>query len=393
MMPTRWLSEVRARFGFACDTPRRLAVTSALMDFDLSDDQLALRDAANELLDGFAKPTQVRMFSQGSGMYDVALWDAMVQQGWLGVTFDESLGGLGLSLVELAVLLEALGAHVAPVPFSSTALAGRALLRADRADLVPPLLDGTWIASVAWSKRAGAIRAVPDGDTWRLTGRADPSLYAPTADLVIVPACDHEGQQSLFLVHVASTLRPPREPAMDLTRPLGWWDFADTIAHRLGGTDAVTALTDDGAVFASCEMLGCAQAVLDMSVQYAKDRVQFGRPIGSFQAVKHRCADMLVDVEGMRSTAYWAAWSLGAESQDASIAASTAKCWASDASKRVIASGLQVHGGIGFTWEHDLHFYLKRAQLDQLQFGDAAFHRNRLAQLLRPRVAAGESVV
>ena len=134
-------------------------------------------------------------------------------------------------------------------------------------------------------------------------------------------------------------------------------------------------------------------ASLDLAVEYAKDRVQFGRPIGSFQAVKHRCADMLVDVEGMRSTVYWAAWCLGAADADASIAASTAKTWCSDASKRVMASALQVHGGIGFTWEHDLHFFMKRAQLDQLAFGDASFHRARLTALLRPRVEAGESVV
>ena len=124
----------------------------------------------------------------------------------------------------------------------------------------------------------------------------------------------------------------------------------------------------------------------------AKTRVQFGQPIGSFQAVKHRCADMLVDVEGMRSTAYWAAWCIGNDA-DPSVAASTAKIWCSDASKRVMASALQVHGGIGFTWEHDLHFFLKRAQLDQVSFGDAAYHRQRLASLLRPRVEAGESVI
>jgi alkylation response protein AidB-like acyl-CoA dehydrogenase len=140
-------------------------------------------------------------------------------------------------------------------------------------------------------------------------------------------------------------------------------------------------------------MLGGALRVLDLSVEYAKDRVQFGRPIGSFQAVKHRCADMLVDVEGMRSTTYWAAWCLAAGDPEASIAASTAKVWCVDASKRVMASALQVHGGIGFTWEHDLHLFLKRAQLDQLSFGDAPFHRERLAALLRPRVEAGESII
>ena len=143
-----------------------------------------------------------------------------------------------------------------------------------------------------------------------------------------------------------------------------------------------TVLLDRAATAVSLEMLGSAARVLDLSVEYAKDRVQFGRPIGSFQAVKHRCADMLVDVEGMRSSAYWAAWCLAADDPDVSIAASTAKTWGSDASKRVMASGLQVHGGIGFTWEHDLHLFLKRAQLDQWSFGDAVFHRERLAVLV-----------
>ena len=363
------------------------------MDFDLSDDQLALRAGANELLDGRATAQQVRAFSQGSELFDAALWDAMVEQGWLTLAFDAAVGGLGLGLVELAVLLEAIGAHAAPVPFASNVLAARALLRAGRSDAIVALLDGSAVASVAWSKRVDAVGAVPRGSQWSLSGRADPAPYASAANIAIVVAAQPDGQPGVFVVDVEADSRPAREPAMDLTRPLGWWDLHETPAARLGGADAVAALLDDGAVFASCEMLGGAQTVLDMAVQYAKDRVQFGRAIGSFQAVKHRCADMLVDVEGIRSTAYWAAWSLGSGDREASIAASTAKCWASDASKRVMSSGLQVHGGIGFTWEHDLHFFLKRAQLDQLQFGDAAFHRNRLAQLLRPRVAAGESVV
>jgi alkylation response protein AidB-like acyl-CoA dehydrogenase len=152
-------------------------------------------------------------------------------------------------------------------------------------------------------------------------------------------------------------------------------------------------LLDRGAAFTSAELLGGAARALDMAVEYAKERVQFGRPIGSFQAVKHRCADMLVDVEGMRSTVYWAAWCITAGDDEASIAASTAKIWCSDASKRVMASALQVHGGIGFTWEHDLHFFLKRAQLDQLAFGDASFHRARLTEMLRTLVEAGEHIV
>jgi alkylation response protein AidB-like acyl-CoA dehydrogenase len=187
--------------------------------------------------------------------------------------------------------------------------------------------------------------------------------------------------------------RPRRQPAMDLTRELGWLAYDPARARRLGGDDARTRLLDRGAVFCAADMLGSASRALDLAVEHAKDRVQFGRPIGSFQAVKHRCADMLVDVEGMRSTVYWAAWCIGAGDPEASIAASTAKTWCSDASKRVMSSALQVHGGIGFTWEHDLHFFMKRAQLDQLAFGDASSHRARLTALLRPRVEAGESVV
>jgi alkylation response protein AidB-like acyl-CoA dehydrogenase len=198
---------------------------------------------------------------------------------------------------------------------------------------------------------------------------------------------------ALYALELGERERPEREPAMDLTRELGWLRFDNTPAERLGAGAEVDALLDRGAAFTAAEMLGGASRALDMAVEYAKDRVQFGRPIGSFQAVKHRCADMLVDVEGMRSSAYWAAWCIGAGHEDASVAASTAKIWCSDASKRVMASALQVHGGIGFTWEHDLHLFLKRAQLDQVSFGDAAFHRQRLADLLRPRVEAGESVI
>ncbi|HTZ09523.1 MAG TPA: acyl-CoA dehydrogenase family protein, partial [Acidimicrobiales bacterium] len=183
------------------------------------------------------------------------------------------------------------------------------------------------------------------------------------------------------------------EPAMDRTRSLSWLAFDATPAVPLGDGEAADLLLDRAATAVSAEMLGAADHVLAMTVQYAKDRVQFGRPIGSFQAVKHRCADMLVDVEGMRSAAYYAAWAVGAGAPDADAAASAAKVWCSDAARRVMASALQVHGGIGFTWEHDLHLFLKRSELDQVSFGDAAWHRERLAALLRPRAERGEPVL
>ena len=331
------------------------------MDFDLSDDQLALRGAARDLLADLAHPRDADGF-------DAALWKAMTDQGWLGVELPEADGGLGMGTVEAAVLLEELGRHVAPVPYLQSALALGALHRAGRTDWVDRLLAGDAIGTVA-SKRGGL------------------TIAAPLADVAVVIDGD-----ALLLVDLGDR-RPAREPAMDLTRPVGWLTVADGEGERIGGDHEARTLLDRAAAGHAAEMLGAADRVLTMAVDYAKEREQFGQPIGSFQAVKHRCADMLVDVEGMRSSVYYAAWSIGADHADASIAASTAKVWCSDAAKRVMASALQVHGGIGFTWEHDLHLFLKRSQLDQVSFGDAASHRDRLAGLLRQRVEAGESVV
>jgi alkylation response protein AidB-like acyl-CoA dehydrogenase len=329
------------------------------MDFDLSDDQLAFRDAARDLLADLAHPRQADGF-------DAGLWKAMVDQGWLGVEVPEDDGGLGMGTVETTVLLEELGRHVAPVPYLQSALALGALHRAGRSDWVERLLSGEAIGTVA--ARPGAL-----------------TIAAPLADVVVVIDDD-----ALTLLDLTGR-RPAREPAMDLTRPVGWLQ-ADG-GERIGGPEDAEALLDRAVAGHAAEMLGGADRVLEMAVEYAKERKQFGQPIGSFQAVKHRCADMLVDVEGMRSVVYYAAWCIGAGHPDASIAASSAKVWCSDAGKRVMASGLQVHGGIGFTWEHDLHLYLKRSQLDQVSFGDAAAHRDRLARLLRARVEAGQSVV
>ena len=179
---------------------------------------------------------------------------------------------------------------------------------------------------------------------------------------------------------------------MDRTRELGVLAFDGTPARFLGGAEAAALLVDRAATLASAEMLGAADHVLAMTVEYAKDRVQFGKPIGSFQAVKHMLADALVDVEGMRSTVYYAAWCAAAGDPERSLSASMAKAWCSDASRRVMAAGLQVHGGIGFTWEHDMHLYVKRAQLDQVSYGDAAAHRDRIAALLRARLEAGQAL-
>ena len=368
------------------------------MDFDLNEDQVALREGARDLLEGLASPAQVRVVVEAGGGIDARLWSAMAAQGWPAVMRAESTDGLGMGPVEVAVLLEEIGRVGAPAPFASTVLAIDALDGGGATDLADRVLVdvgvGPALGCVAWSRDPSAVRAEATGGSgsWMLHGRPDPAPYAPSASVAVVTAATDDGP-ALFAIDLAAVGRPERESAMDRTRELGWILLDTTPAVRLGGADAVDRLVDLGAVFACAEMLGGANRVLELAVDYAKDRVQFGRPVGSFQAVKHRCADMLVDVEGMRSSTYWAAWCLGAGDRESSIAASTAKIWCADASKRVMASALQVHGGIGFTWEHDLHLFMKRAQLDQLSFGDAPFHRDRLASLLRTRVEAGEGVL
>ena len=339
------------------------------MDFELSDDQQALRDAARDLLDDHASPARVRSVVDQRASHDDKLWAAMGDQGWLVVEQPESAGGLGMGFVEVAVLLDEIGRHAAPVPFASTVLALAAL----RGTAWEERLANGAIGAVAWSD-GGPRLLVP---------------YAPVADVAVI--VDEHG---LTVHDLSAGERPVAEPAMDLTRTVGWLAVDRAGATRLDGpSEAAVLLIDRGAAATAAEALGGASAVLDMTVEHAKTRVQFGQPIGSFQAVKHRCADMLVDVEGMRSTTYHAAWSLAASDPDASVAASTAKVWSGDAARRVMASGLQVHGGIGFTWEHDLHLYLKRAQLEALTFGTSSVHRQRLASLLRARIESGASIV
>ena len=374
----------------------------------MSDDQRALQSAASTLLGDQCPTSRVRQVADESGHLDAALWAAMAEQGWLAVELPEAEGGLGLGLVETVVLCEQLGRHVAPVPFLGTLLASRALSSAvadGETETSTPLGDvgvGSWIerlatgeavGAVAWSARPGAVSAHRDGDgLWTLTGRSDLVVYGPSADVVIVFA-DAAGSPALFALSRPGSDQGAPEPAMDQTRTVGWMNLADRPALHVGGTERAGDLLDRAATAVSAEMLGAADRVLEMTVAYAKDRVQFGRPIGGFQAVKHRCADMLVDVEGMRSATYYAGWAVGAGDPDAAAAASVAKIWSSDAARRVMASGLQVHGGIGFTWEHDLHLFLKRSQLDQTSFGDAVVHRDRLAQILRRRAESGLPVL
>jgi alkylation response protein AidB-like acyl-CoA dehydrogenase len=378
--------------------PDRATVDCPLVDFELSSDQVALRDAADSVLDDHASADRVRAFVglsepvPAEGDFDRQLWQVMVDQGWTAVEQAEDDGGLGLGMVEVGLLCEQLGRRVAPVPFLGTVVAEDAF-RAAAAN--PGQSPGVREASAEWAGRLAAGQAVaglaftPDGGgatelsadgTCRLSVRTEPTVFASVADVAVVVTGDAVYQVALDPEH-----RPPPEPAMDRTRSVAWLRLDGTPARCIGGPEAAGRALDRAATAVSAELLGASSRALEMSVEYAKDRVQFGKPIGSFQAVKHRLADAVVDVEGMRSSVYYASWCLASGHPDATLAASSAKVWCSDASHRVMATCLQVHGGIGFTWEHDLHLLVKRAQADASSWGDAAFHRERIAALLSLR--------
>jgi alkylation response protein AidB-like acyl-CoA dehydrogenase len=391
-----------------------IAVDCAAVDFDLSADQEALRDAAASLLARYADHDVLRArvgdgtvvgTLPGAGTseaasgrvdapsgYDATVWAGMADQGWLALEVPEAEGGLGLGMIEVAVLCEQIGRHLVPAPFLPTVVALGALSEptARSLDATAPwrtaLAEGSMVGCVALVTDPARLRAQGTGNQVTLSGRIGPVVFAPSADLAVVATTD-----AVYAIDLAAVGRPAPLSAMDRTRELGELVCADTPAWRIGGAVEADHLIDRAATALSAEMLGAADHVLAMTVAYAKDRVQFGKPIGSFQAVKHMLADALVDVEGMRSTAYYAAWCTAADDGERSLAASMAKSWCTDASRRVMAAGLQVHGGIGFTWEHDMHLFVKRAQLDQVSFGDAAYHRDRIAGLLRSRLVAGHA--
>jgi alkylation response protein AidB-like acyl-CoA dehydrogenase len=395
-----------------------VTVDFAAVDFDLSTDQQALREAAATLLEGKAGHDALRVRvgtgavvgtlpGAGAGAaattthataaphgYDAAAWNAMSEQGWLALELPEDEGGLGLGLVEVAVLCEELGRRLVAAPFLSSVVALGALSDPDaRATAATKewreaLSQGSAIGCAVFAPpgRVAVTEAGTEGEV-RLQGEAPPALYAPSADVAVLLSGD-----GVYALDLRTSGRPDPLAMMDRTRELGVLVFDETPAVRLGGVDAAARALDRAATLASAEMLGAADHVLSMSVGYAKEREQFGKPIGSFQAVKHMLADALVDVEGMRSTVYYAAWCGAADDPERSLAASMAKAWCSDASRRVMGTGLQVHGGIGFTWEHDMHLYVKRAQLDQVSFGDASFHRDRIATILRTRLESGQSL-
>jgi len=352
------------------------------MEFDLDDDQRALRDAARAFLEREAPISYARAMMDDERGFRADLWRKMADLGWMALPFPEDAGGVGQGFVALAILLAEMGRVVLPGPyFSSVVPAGHAILEAgseaQRKDLLPALCAGELIAALSPDPSTVTAR----GD--RLEGEARFVLDGATAQRLVVAATTDAGP-ALFLAEPGAITSVW---SMDTTRRVTHVRFDDAPAERLGESDtrSLQRVLDRACVGLAAEMLGGAERVLEMSVEYAKQRVQFERPIGSFQAMKHRMADMHSDVESLRNAVYYAAWTIERDHPDSSLAASVAKAYASDAYRRVASSGIQVHGGIGFTWEHDMQLYFKRAKASEVAFGSADFHRERMAGLLETR--------
>ncbi|WP_019634295.1 acyl-CoA dehydrogenase family protein [Actinomadura atramentaria] len=331
-----------------------------------------------------------RLTADGLG-HDPAVWAALAGTvGVQGLAVAEEFGGAGCGMRELVVALEEAGRALACAPLLATAVAAEAVAASGDAALaaeaLPPIADGSLIATLAWAEGdrwdVGTTTARRDGDGWVLDGVKDHVLDGCTAGLVLVAARDEHGEPDLFAVRADAATRTPL-PCLDRTRRLARLEFAGTPARRVAnGPAALARALDAAAVLLAAEQLGGAQRAFDMTVEYVKVRRQFGRPIGSFQAVKHRCADLYVLVESARSAVLGAAAAADGDPAALPAAAATAQAYCADAFFQVAAETIQLHGGIGFTWEHDAHLYFKRAAVSRELFGPPARHRARLAALV-----------
>ncbi len=369
------------------------------MRLAVSAEQRELRDSVRRFLADRAPMPRVRELMETPDGVDRQVWEqAGTQLGLPGIAIPESCGGAGFSFAEQAIVLEELGAALYGGPYlASAVLAATALLSSPdevaRRQLLPGIASGQTVATLAfteddgsWDPAAIRLAARPGTDGgWVLDGHKSFVLDGHIADLILLVAQTGSGL-SLFAVESGTAGLDRRVlPTLDQTRKLARLEFDSVSAVRLIGAPGEAApvlarTLDVAAIALAAEQLGGAQRALDMAVGYAKTRYQFGRPIGSFQAIKHRCADLLLEVESLRSAVGYAAAAVAEDSAEVPVVAALAKAYASDVYFRVAAENIQIHGGIGFTWEHDAHLYFKRAKSSELFLGDASYHREHLAQ-------------
>jgi alkylation response protein AidB-like acyl-CoA dehydrogenase len=361
------------------------------MYFDLTDEQQAIKATAREFLAARYKSERIRELAESEHGFEQSDWEEMAELGWPGLALPEEWGGQGLGVVDLSVLFEEMGYALAPSPLLSNTVAGLALSLCGSDDqrerFLRPLAAGEkrgapalWDAGSPATPGSFTMEGLADGDGVVLDGEKVLVPDAGAADFFVVATAD--GRRHL-VESGAEGVTVTAEPSIDLTRRLHSvrFDGVEVAARDTMPAEEAEYLS---VFFRLCvalaaESTGIAQRTMEMAVSYAKDRQQFGRPIGAYQAVSHRCAQMLLETENSRSAVYGAAWAADAEPESLPLAASMAKAYASDAGWRVPDASIQVHGGIGFTWEHDLHFFLKRGKANAAMFGDARWHRARVA--------------
>ncbi len=372
-----------------------------------------LRNLTREFLARESTPRAVRAAILEPRGFSDATWQQMAEMGLPGLAIDAGYGGQGLGMIELALVLDEMGRAAYPGPyFASTVLAAGVIAASGQdnqmARYLPDLAHGRMRATLAliedaplWTPSGVNMRAERRGDAFVLSGVKRLVPFAEAADLVLVAARTGDGADGTTVFAIPSdtaglSMTPNVE--MDRTNRTSTVTFdeavvgSDAVIGEIGGGWSVVGpALRRAAVGAAAEMLGASRRCLEMSVEYAKVRQQFGQPIGMFQAVKHMCAEMLLEVENAHAAVYYAAWALNADSPDAPLAVAAAKAYVSDASRKVCGSAIQVHGGIGFTWEYDLHLYFKRAKHFEPLYGDADFHREQALQLMLERAAAAEA--
>jgi len=364
------------------------------MYFDLNDEQQAIRSTAKEFLAARYKSERIRELIETEHGFEQSDWEEMAELGWTGLALPEQWGGQGLGLVELAVLFEEIGYALAPSPLFSSTAAGLALAangtEQQRQRWLPRLASGEARGTLALFDAGRpaiiggfAMEARADGEGIVLDGAKTLVEDAAAADFMLVATSDTRRH---LVERDAAGVTIEADESIDPTRRLYTVRFDGV---RLGPEATLDGTQEDyrpilwrGAVAVAAESTGVAQRAMEMAVAYAKEREQFGRPIGAYQAVSHRCAQMLLETENARSAVYGAAWAGDAEPESLPKAAAMAKAYASDAGWRVPDASIQAHGGIGFTWEHDLHFFLKRGRANAARFGDARWHRERVADLV-----------
>ena len=366
------------------------------MDFALDEDQVTLQGVLRTFFEAQVPEEAVRaQFDEPAG-YDTRLWKRMADElGLQGLAIPEEYGGGGFSFFELGLVLEEMGRVLLPSPFLGTCVMSAQLLLAldDEeacARLLPGIADGSTIASVALAEESGSwdaadveTTASSDGDGWRIDGGKAYVLDGHVADVYLVIARTPEGVGVYEVGGTSAGVTRESSQTMDLTRKLATVTFDGAVGRLIGTVAAAEAalevMLDHTRVAIGADALGGMGRVLDMAVEYAKVREQFGRAIGSFQAIKHKCASMLVELEAARSAVYYALWAAATDQSDRPVVAVLVKAHCVDAYLAAAGENIQIHGGIGFTWEHPAHLFLKRAKSSQVLLGDSDLHRQLLA--------------